>query len=207
MTFAAHAAAYQPAGTGIAYRIEGVRPRHGTARAALRKTGPLPSPVQMVGFPSDGGLMAGGVSATTTRVCRRYGAASTSSPTASASSSGASGRAPSTWSRHGWWSGPRRPAPGANGCRSSSRRWPCTTGRRCSRSARYDSEGVPQELLPLDPNLVQPILTDTWGIAPPERVLHRGDEGRCRASWSSCAARPSRASADEIVRASSASPG
>lgn len=30
-----------------------------------------------------------------------------------------------------------------------------------------DSEGVPQELLPLDPNLVQPILTDTWGLAPP----------------------------------------
>jgi HK97 family phage portal protein len=30
-----------------------------------------------------------------------------------------------------------------------------------------DSEGVPLELLPLDPNLVQPIMTDTWGIVPP----------------------------------------
>lgn len=30
-----------------------------------------------------------------------------------------------------------------------------------------DAEGVPFELLPLDPLLVQPILTDTWGIAPP----------------------------------------
>lgn len=30
-----------------------------------------------------------------------------------------------------------------------------------------DDEGSPLELLPIDPNLVQPILSDLWGVAPP----------------------------------------